>query len=336
MSGKQILLSHGSGGKLSHQLIAGLFLNAFSNELLAPLNDQAIFALPASRLAFTTDSYVVSPLFFPGGDIGKLAVCGTINDLAMGGAEPLYLSASFIIEEGLAMDELERIVRSMALTAREAGVKIVTGDTKVVERGKGDKLFINTAGIGVVRAEPPPSPERIAPGDLIIVSGSIGDHGIAIMAQREGMQMDIPVESDCAPLHRLVGDMLSVRGAVKALRDPTRGGLATTLNEFAASSGCGIIIREDDIPLREEVRGACELFGFDPLYLANEGKLVAVVAPGAASEVIEIMRKNSLGRYASLAGEVVAEPRRQVLLETTIGNTRVLDMLSGELLPRIC
>lgn len=341
MSDRCILLGHGSGGKLSHQLIGELFLKAFDNELLAPLNDQAVFSIassetPAPRLAFTTDSYVVSPIFFPGGDIGTLAVCGTINDLAMGGAEPLYLSASFIIEEGLGMDELERIVHSMARTAEQAGVKIVTGDTKVVERGKGDKIFINTAGIGIVRGGVTLSPARCSPGDLIIVSGYVGDHGIAVMAQREGIQMEVPVASDCAPLHALVREMLSIEGAVKALRDPTRGGLATTLNEFAASSGHGMIVREEAVPVREEVRGACELLGLDPLYLANEGKLVAVVARDSATHVLDAMRKNHLGRQSAIVGEVLAEPQRRVLLETAVGNTRVLDMLTGEQLPRIC
>jgi hydrogenase expression/formation protein HypE len=336
MNNKQILLAHGSGGRLSHQLVSELFLKAFNNELLAPLNDQALCTLPSSRIAFTTDSYVVSPIFFPGGDIGKLAVCGTINDLAAGGAEPLYLSASFIIEEGLSFEELGRIVDSMAATAARAGVTIVTGDTKVVERGKGDKVFITTTGIGMVREGITLSPSSIRPGDAVLVSGYIGDHGIAVMTCREGFRMDVPVESDCAPLHELVRDMLSAGGEIHAMRDPTRGGLATTLNEFAASSGCGIAIREGAIPVREEVRGACELLGFDPLYLANEGKLVAVVAKDAAASVLQAMRSNGLGSTAAVIGEVVDEHHGRVVLETAIGNKRIVDMLSGEQLPRIC
>ncbi len=336
MRDRQILLGHGSGGKLSHMLIREIFLKAFDNEFLAPLNDQAVFNVPAPRLAFTTDSYVVNPIFFPGGDIGKLSVCGAINDLAVGGAEPLYLSASFIIEEGLSFEELEAVVSSMAKAAHAAGVKIVTGDTKVVERGKGDKLFISTAGIGVLKDGPVLSPSLIRPGDLIIVSGFIGDHGIAVMAHREGIRMDVPVESDCAPLHLLVKDMLSAAGGIRAMRDPTRGGLATTLNEFAASSGCGIVIRENDVPVREAVRGACELLGFDPLYLANEGKLVAVVASDSAQAILKAMRSNPLGADAAVIGEVTDEPPGRALIETAIGNKRILDMLSGAQLPRIC
>ncbi len=336
MNGRQILLGHGSGGTLSHQLIHDLFLGAFDNEYLAPLNDQAVLPLPSARIAFTTDSYVVSPIFFPGGDIGKLAVCGTINDLAMGGAEPLYLSASFIIEEGLSFDELKRIVSSMAETARQAGVKIVTGDTKVVERGKGDKVFINTAGVGIVREEVTLSPASIRPGDVVIVSGFVGDHGIAIITHREGIRMETPVGSDCAPLHGLAGSILSASVGVKAMRDPTRGGLATTLNEFAASSGFGILIDEKAVPVREEVRGACELLGFDPLYLANEGKLVAVVTKDAAQSVLDAMRGNVLGPDAAIIGEVVSDHPGRVTLKTAIGNRRIVDMLPGEQLPRIC
>lgn len=336
MKQERILLSHGSGGKLSYQLVHDVFLKAFGNEILAPLNDQAIFNLSASRLAFTTDSYVVNPIFFPGGDIGKLSICGTINDLAVGGADPLYLSVSFIIEEGILMEDLKTIVDSMARTADHAKVKIVTGDTKVVEKGKGDKLFINTSGIGVVREGLNLSPSLIRPGDIVLVSGSIGEHGIAIMTHREGIQMESPVESDCAALHGLVKDMVSRSNGIRAMRDPTRGGLATTLNELAISSGYGMLIKEDDIPMKEEVKGACELLGFDALYLANEGKLIAVVSKDSAAAVLEAMRENPLGRNASMIGTVVNEPRGKVLLETSIGNKRILDMLSGEQLPRIC
>jgi hydrogenase expression/formation protein HypE len=335
-SGKTILLAHGSGGKLSHRLIEEVFLKAFTNPLLAPLNDQALFDSPESTLAFTTDSYVVSPLFFPGGDIGKLSVCGTINDLAVGGAEPLYLSASFILEEGTDIEELKRVVDSMAHTALEAGVKIVTGDTKVVERGKGDKIFINTTGIGVVKDGIDLSPTHIRPGDAVIVSGTTGDHGIAIMTHREGIMMETPVESDCAALHGLVKDILSGAKGVKAMRDPTRGGLATILNELASSSGCAMHVREEAIPIKDEVRGACELLGFDPLYLANEGKLVAVVSKGSADKVLEVMKANPLGREAAIIGKVAEEPRGKVILETSIGNRRIIEKLTGEQLPRIC
>lgn len=331
-----VLLAHGSGGSLSRRLTEEVFAKAFDNPLLAPLNDQAVFSLPAGKVAFTTDSFVVDPIFFPGGDIGKLSVCGTINDLAVGGAEPVYLSASFIIEEGLSMDELTRVVESMARTAKEAGVSIVTGDTKVVERGKGDKLFINTAGIGVVAGRAL-SPADIVPGDLVLVSGSMGDHGIAIMTHREGIQMETPVESDCAPLHTLVKAVLAaVPSGVRAMRDPTRGGLATVLNEFASSSGLCVTIREDDLPVKEAVRGACELLGFDPLYLANEGKLVAVVARDDAEAALAAMRSHPLGKDAAVIGAVAEAPSGKVLLETSIGNKRIIDMLSGEQLPRIC
>lgn len=339
-SGKKILLAHGSGGILSHRLIEEVFLKAFTDPLLAPLNDQALFDPPnppsVSKFAFTTDSYVVSPIFFPGGDIGKLSVCGTINDLAVGGAEPLYMSASFIIEEGTELSALEKVVDSMARTARAAGVRIVTGDTKVVERGKGDGIFINTAGIGVVTDGIELSPARISPGDSVIVSGTIGDHGIAVLAHREGIMMDSPVQSDCAPLHGLVKDILINAGGVKAMRDPTRGGLATILNELASQSGTSILVREEAIPIREEVRGACEILGFDPLYLANEGKLVAVVSGESAPGVVEIMKKNPFGSDAALIGTVAEEPKGKVLLETSIGNRRIIEKLSGEQLPRIC
>ena len=333
---KTILLAHGSGGSYSRRLTEEVFAKAFDNPLLAPLNDQAVFCLPAKKLAFTTDSYVVKPIFFPGGDIGKLSVCGTINDLAVGGAEPVYLSASFIIEEGLSMNELKRVVDSMAKTARDAGVSIVTGDTKVVERGKGDKLFINTAGIGVING-PELTPMNIRPGDAVIVSGTMGDHGIAIMTHREGIRMDSPVESDCAPLHTLVMEILSAAPTgVRAMRDPTRGGLATVLNEFAASSNCCISIREEDLPVKDAVRGACEILGFDPLYLANEGKLVAVVSSAEAKAALAAMRAHPLGKDAAIIGTVSDGPKGKVLLETSIGNTRIIDMLSGEQLPRIC
>lgn len=334
--GKKILLGHGSGGSLSRKLVEEVFLKAFANDLLLPLNDQAVFSLPHSRLAFTTDSYVVNPIFFPGGDIGRLSICGTINDLAVGGARAACLSASFIIEEGVSFDELERVVASMSATAKGCGVKIATGDTKVVERGKGDKMFINTAGIGVVDDSVNLSPSLIRPGDVILVSGTMGDHGVAIMTQREGIEMDSPVESDCAPLHDLVKDMLSSGARIKAMRDPTRGGLATVLNEFASASESSFTILEKAVPVKEAVKGACEILGFDPLYLANEGKLVAVVAEDGADACLRAMKANPLGRDAAIIGEVKAGKKGRVLLETPIGNTRILEMLSGEQLPRIC
>ena len=332
----RILLAHGAGGKLSHRLIE-LFVDAFDNPVLQQLNDQAVLDPPGSRIAFTTDSYVVDPIFFPGGDIGRLSVCGTVNDLAVGGAEPLYMSASFIIEEGLPLDELERIVHSMAREAASCGVKIVTGDTKVVERGKGDKLFINTAGVGRVRDGMELGPSRIRPGDVVILSGTVGDHGMAVLTKRKGLEIDIPVESDCAPLHTLVAAMIDAsRGGIRAMRDPTRGGLATILNELCESSGCGMLIEEERIPVRSEVRGGCELLGLDPLYLANEGKLVAVVDRDCATAVLEAARKNHLGRDAALIGEVLEGPSGRLLLETSVGNRRILEKLSGEQLPRIC
>ncbi len=337
-----IILSHGSGGALTRRLIEDVFLKAFDNPFLKPLNDQAVLHIEpdgktgaSRRLAFTTDSYVISPIFFPGADIGKLAVCGTVNDLAVGGAQALYLSASFIMEEGLPMADLKRVVQSMAETALAAGVRIVTGDTKVVERGKADRLFINTAGIGVLYREAL-IPENISPGDAIIVSGTIGDHGVAVMTHRHGIAIDTPVISDCAALNGLVDDMLATGANVKAMRDATRGGVATVLNEFAVAAGCAMHIREDDIPVKDEVRGACELLGFEPLYLANEGKLVAVVESNDANVLLKAMRTHPLGKDAAIIGFVAGAPKGKVLLETTIGNKRILDMPAGELLPRIC
>ncbi len=333
---KNILLGHGGGGSLTRGLIEEVFAKAFDNPLLAPLNDQAIFRVPAGKLAFTTDSYVVNPLFFPGGDIGKLSVCGTINDLAVGGATPVYMSASFIIEEGMDMDGLKKIAGSMARAAALAGVKIITGDTKVVERGKGDGVFINTAGIGVVADSIDLSPAFISAGDVVIISGTVGDHGIAIMTKRQGIEMDVPVVSDCAPLNGLIGDALRDTTGIKAMRDPTRGGLATVVNEFARASSTCIALREALVPVKEEVKGACEILGFDPLYLANEGKVLIVAESGSAEAVLSAMRRHPLGRDAAVIGEVLPEPRGKAVLETTIGNRRILDMLSGEQLPRIC
>jgi len=333
---KEIVLAHGSGGKLSQQLMQSVVLPRFRNELLAPLHDGAIFALDGARLAFSTDSYVVSPLFFPGGDIGKLAVHGTVNDLAMCGARPMYLSVGFILEEGTAMDDFARVVGSMREAADAAGVKLVTGDTKVVDRGKADGIFINTSGIGVIPEGVDIGPARARPGDKILLSGEIAVHGIAIMSVREGLEFETEIASDTAPLNGLVEAMLAVGGDIHVLRDPTRGGVTSALTEIAQSAGVGMLIEEARIPIGEEVKGACEILGLDPLYVANEGKLIAVVAPGAAEGVLAAMRAHPLGREAAIIGEVTAEHPAFVLMKTRVGGTRVVDMLSGEQLPRIC
>ncbi len=333
---EQIVLGHGSGGKLTAQLIERIFLPAFSNPLLDKLDDQAVLQVNGSRLAFTTDAFVVTPIFFPGGDIGRLAVNGTVNDLAMSGARPLYLAAAFILEEGLATDELRRIVQSMSAAAGEAGVQLVTGDTKVVNRGKGDKIFISTTGIGLIEKPVTISAERAQPGDKVILSGYIGDHGMAILSQRENLEFEGVIESDCAALHELVAAMLEATSDIHCLRDPTRGGVATVLNEIAAHSRMGIRLRETEIPVRDSVRGACEILGLDPLYVANEGNLVAVVPAEAGDAVLERMRRNPLGSEARIIGEVVAEHPGMVLMKTEIGGTRILDTLFGEQLPRIC
>jgi hydrogenase expression/formation protein HypE len=331
----KILLAHGSGGKLSHELIAKYFVPRLSNPILARMDDSAILEFNG-KLAFTTDSFVVSPLFFPGGDIGKLAVCGTVNDLAVSGAKPLYLSLAFIIEEGLPLAELEIIMESIGTAAKEADVKIVTGDTKVVNRGSTDKLFINTAGIGRIPPGVEISGSNARQGDKIILSGTIGDHGVAVMSQREGLRFKVPVESDCAPLASLVTDMLRYSEAIHCMRDPTRGGLATTLNELASQSQAGLRILEDQIPVRDSVRSACEMLGLDPLYVANEGKLVAIVAPEKAEDILIGMKKNKYGKYSTIIGEVTGERPGRVVMKTCLGTSRVVDMLSGELLPRIC
>jgi hydrogenase expression/formation protein HypE len=331
----KILLAHGSGGKLAHELIERGFLKALRNPLLAKLDDSAVFDF-SGRLAFTTDSYVVSPIFFPGGDIGKLAVCGTVNDLATSGAKPLYLSLSFILEEGFVQSELERIVDSIHRAAQEAGVEIVTGDTKVVPRGAADKLFINTAGVGVIPEGVDISGSRAQPGDKVLLSGAIGDHGIAVLSKREGLGFSTRLESDCAPLGGMVAEMLDASRDIHCLRDPTRGGLATTLNELAAQSKVSIRIEEEKIPVREEVLAACEMLGFDPLYVANEGKMVAVVAAGDADKVLEAMRGNRYGKEAAIIGEVGAEHPGRVVMKTCLGASRIVDMLVGDILPRIC
>jgi len=336
-----INLAHGGGGRAMRDLIEDVFVSTFDNPLLAALEDQAVVPLAqlaayGDRLAFTTDSYVVDPLFFPGGDIGTLAVSGTVNDLAVSGATPLFLSCSVVIEEGFAVESLRRVAASMQRVALAAGVAIVTGDTKVVERGCADKLFINTAGIGVVRRDVSISARHARPGDVVIVNGYLGDHGAAILVARQQLALESDVQSDCAPLNGLITAMLDACPEIHCLRDATRGGVATVLNEFAQDSNVTIRIREADVPLREEVKGACEILGLDPLYLANEGKLVAVVPPHAADRVLAAMRAHPLGREAAAIGEVEEGPDGLVVLHTVFGGQRIVDMLVGEQLPRIC
>lgn len=333
---KNILLGHGSGGKLSADLIKKIFLSQFENPYLGPLNDSAVFDVNGTRFAFTTDSYVVNPIFFPGGDIGRLAVNGTINDLAVSGAKPLYISAAFILEEGFPIEDLWRVVVSMGEACKEAGVLLVTGDTKVVDKGKGDKIFINTSGIGVVQKGIQISSDGAKPGDRVILSGTVGVHGIAIMSTREGLDFETQVLSDTAPLTSLVTDMLDVSTKINCMRDPTRGGVASTLNEIASSSRVGIRIDENKIPITREVKGACEMLGLDPLYVANEGKLIAVVDKDDAELMVEKMRTNPLGREAAIIGEVTSNHPGIVIMKTKIGGMRVVDMLTGEQLPRIC
>src|SRR5690242_4702767 len=313
-----------------------IFLPAFRNPILAGMNDQAVVQLNGSRVAFTTDTFVVKPLFFRGGDIGSLSVHGTVNDLAMGGAQPLFLSVAFIIEEGLPMSTLSRVTASLGKAAEYAGVRVVTGDTKVVEKGSGDGLFINTTGLGLVPEGISISADQARPGDAVILSGSIGEHGIAILAEREGIEFDTPVESDSAALHTLVADMLAVTKSIRCLRDPTRGGVSSALNEIAAQSRVGILLDEPAIPIREEVRGACEMLGLDPLYVANEGKLIAIVDPGHESELLAAMRKHPLGRKAQRIGTITESNPGWVRMRTVLGTTRIVDLLAGDQLPRIC
>jgi hydrogenase expression/formation protein HypE len=331
-----VTLAHGSGGKLTADLVRDVFLPAFRNPLLEKLDDQAVFAVGGARLAFTTDSFVVSPLEFPGGDIGKLAVNGTINDLAMSGAAPLYLSVAFILEEGLPLETLQRVVASMRQAASGAGVSIVTGDTKVVERGHGDGMFVTTTGVGIVPDGIEVSADRARPSDRVLVSGYIAQHGMAIMARREGLDFDVPLESDTAALHGLVQAMLAVTPDVHVLRDPTRGGLASALNEIAERSGVAILLDEESLPLQPEVEGLCEMLGLDPLYVANEGKLVAIVPAAHAEAVLAAMRAHPHGAHAAIVGEVEADPAGLVYLRTCVGGTRIVDMPAGEQLPRIC
>jgi len=336
----KVLLGHGSGGTLSADLIRNVFLPAFANPILARMDDQAVLKINGARLAFTTDSFVVKPLFFRGGDIGSLAVHGTVNDLAMGGAKPLYLSVAFILEEGLPLETLSRVVDSLSRAARAAGVEIVTGDTKVVERGSGDGLFINTTGIGVVPDHVRLSASSARPGDKILLSGSLGDHGIAILAEREGIQFDTEIQSDSAALHTLVESMLETSNAIRCLRDPTRGGLASSLNEIAAQSEVSMELDETAILIHEEVRGACEMLGLDPLYVANEGKLIAIVEPDAADAILNAMRRHPLGRESRIIGTVGGSASGSlaglVTMRTPFGTTRIVSMLTGDQLPRIC
>jgi hydrogenase expression/formation protein HypE len=334
---KHIVLGHGSGGKLTSELIEKVFLPAFSNSILNKLDDQAVLQVNGARLAFTTDSFVVTPIFFPGGDIGSLAINGTVNDLAMSGARPLYLAAAFILEEGLAADDLRRVVESMRNAAKAAGVQLVAGDTKVVNRGKGDQVFITTTGIGIIERPVTISADRAQPGDKILLSGYVGDHGMAVLSRRENLEFEGAIESDCAPLNSLVEAMIDAgENSIHCLRDPTRGGVATTLNELAARSEAGIKLEQRAIPIREAVQGACEILGLDPLYVANEGKLVAVVSPDAADRILQSMHAHPLGAHAAVIGEVVADHPAMVLMKTEIGGTRVLDVMFGEQLPRIC
>lgn len=336
-----ITLAHGSGGKAMHDLINDLFVTHFDNAHLSDLEDQARFELSdltalGDRLAMTTDSFVVDPLFFPGGDIGKLAICGTVNDLAVSGAKPLYLTCGLIIEEGLSIATLEQVILSMKSAADEAGVAIVTGDTKVVHKGAADKLFINTAGVGVIPEMAQIHANNVQPGDVIICNGYIGDHGAAIVDARGELALESTVETDCAPLNHLISAMLEVCPDIHAMRDATRGGVATVLNEFANSSGCKIVLDETTLKIRDEVRGICEILGLDPLYLANEGKLIAAVPADKAEKLIQTMQQHPLGQSAAIIGQVHASDKSQLLLQTAFGGERLVDILVGEQLPRIC
>lgn len=334
---EQIVMGHGAGGRMSHQLIQKAFVSAFQNTALNAGDDAALVE-PGLRqkLSISTDAHVVSPLFFPGGDIGKLAVCGTVNDVAMLGAKPLYLTAGFILEEGLSMDTLKQVIESMRVAAEEAGVQIVAGDTKVVQKGKADGMYITTAGVGIVREDVNVSGANAKPGDVVILSGTIGNHGIAVLGARGELGFQSNLQSDVAPLNHLIAAMLDACPNVHVLRDPTRGGLATTLNEIAVQSNVGILLKEEAIPVHPEVNAACEMLGFDPLYVANEGKLVAIVGKEEAEKVLAVMKSTRYGEGAVVIGEVVAEPKSRVLLKTVLGTTRVVDMLAGEMLPRIC
>ena len=334
---EQIVMGHGAGGRMSHQLIQKAFVSAFQNPALQAGDDAAMLQpVPGMQLSISTDSHVVTPLFFPGGDIGKLAICGTVNDVAMLGAKPLYLTAGFILEEGLEMSTLQRVIASMQAAAQEANVQIVAGDTKVVQKGKADGLYITTAGVGLIPVGTNISGAQAKPGDVIILSGSIGDHGIAVLGARGELDFQSTIQSDVAPLNHLIAAMLNASQNVHVLRDPTRGGLATTLNEIATQSNVGIMLDEKTLPVHPEVAAACEMLGFDPLYIANEGKLVAMVAHEDAESVLKTMRSTRYGEDAVIIGKITTEPRGRVLLKTSLGSTRMVDMLAGEMLPRIC
>jgi hydrogenase expression/formation protein HypE len=334
---EQVVMGHGAGGRMSHRLIQKAFVSAFQNPALLAGDDAAsLQPAPGIKLSISTDAHVVTPLFFPGGDIGRLAVCGTVNDVAMLGARPLYLTAGFILEEGLPMSTLQRIIASMQSAAQEAGVQIVAGDTKVVQKGKADGLYITTAGVGVVPISLNIGGANAKPGDAILLSGTLGDHGIAVLGARGELGFESTIQSDIAPLNHLIAAMLEASPNIHVLRDPTRGGLATTLNEIATQSNVGIQLDEKTLPIHPEVASACEMLGFDPLYIANEGKLVVILAPEDADKVLQTMRSMSYGEGAAIIGEVTAEPRKRVLLKTALGSTRVVDMLAGEMLPRIC
>lgn len=331
-----ITLSHGSGGKLMHKLIEELFYKHFGNEILLQQNDASILPRMEGRIAVTTDSFVVHPIVFPGGDIGKLAVCGTVNDLAMSGAVPLYITVGFIIEEGLPFTDLERIVTSLGQTAKEANVKIVAGDTKVVERGSADQIFINTTGIGVLQRDFCIGGEQAEPGDVILINGTLGDHGITVMSQRNHFDFELSLISDCGLLHDLIQEVLRASDGVKVLRDPTRGGLAVTLHEIAQQSKVSMCLKEEEIPVKEEVQAMCEIMGYDPLYIANEGKVIVIVKKEDAENVLAAMKRHPMGKEAAIIGEVLQDHRQHVYVKTAIGGTRLLHMPTGELLPRIC
>nr|WP_312291255.1 hydrogenase expression/formation protein HypE [Clostridium chromiireducens] len=336
MSDNQILLSHGSGGKQTNSLISDLFLKYFNNSIISEMNDAAQLTLEGNKIAFTTDSFVVNPIFFNGGNIGKLAVCGTVNDIAVSGAKPLFLSSAFIIEEGFEKDKLEEIVKAMAEEAEKAGIKIVAGDTKVVEKGSADGIFINTTGIGTIRDNVNIKACNAMPGDVVIVNGTLGDHGITIMCERNGLGFDGDIKSDCASLNGLIESMLEVCPSIHVLRDATRGGVASVLNEIAEASNVSIRLREKSIPVKNEILGVCEFLGLDPLYIANEGKLCVFVPEEYADEVLEIMKKHPLGTDSSIIGKVVESGNSKVYIDTVVGGQRIVDMPSGQQLPRIC
>lgn len=332
-----ITLACGSGGKLTHQLISDIFYKHFKNDMLLEGGDAAAFAVEAGKMAFTTDSYVISPIFFKGGNIGKLAICGTVNDLAVSGACPKYISCGFIIEEGFRTEDLEYIAEAMAVTAKQAGVSIVTGDTKVVQKGCADKIFINTAGIGYIPKGVNLSTKNIRAGDKVIISGTMGDHGTAILLEREDLQVQSDIASDCAPLNLLIEPVIkNFSSAIRVMRDPTRGGVATTLNELAAGSGCGILLQEDALPVKEEVKGICEMLGMDPLYMANEGKVLLLVDGSQADGVVELLKQSPYGKDAAIIGMVTETYPNKVYMSTLAGGSRMIDMLTGDQLPRIC